>query len=236
MWRIFNSLVAGVADALFKPNCAICGKPSEDYVCASCDRQLSAHQLANPIQSDPKLPVLLFVWGTYEQALKQAIARCKYQNQPRIAFHLGQRLGEVWQNQPPCQALGKLAVIPIPMHADKLKLRGFNQAEELAKGFCRVTHLPHCPEWLVRVKYTKPQMETKSKQEREANLRQAFQAHVPPHPYQGVILLDDIYTTGVTMRTAMETLAAANVKTLAIVVLARPHFPVTYKKELSKTR
>jgi ComF family protein len=238
MWQILKALSEGVGEALFKPNCGLCGKPCDGFVCASCDRALQSCKADEPVQTEPRLPKdsLLFAWGIYEQSLKQAIARCKYENQPRIALHLGQKIGDRWQSHPHCQAFmrrqGQLPVIPIPMHADKLKVRGFNQAEELAKGFCRITHLPHRPHWLERIKNTKPQMETKSKAERQENLHQAFRPQIPANQgVEAVILLDDIYTTGATIREAMTALESAGVKTAAIVVLARPHFQVTYNKK-----
>lgn len=230
MWDNLKALAKAISeelgDAIFRPNCGLCGKVSEKYVCPYCDRQLSACQAAEPIQADPNLPssILLFAWGVYEQTLKQAIARCKYNNQPKIAFHLGIRMGEVWQSLPQTRNL-KLPVIPVPMYPEKQKARGFNQAEELAKGFCQVTDLPYQPQWLTRVKNTTPQMQTKSKEEREANLQQAFQARVPSdRRTQSVIILDDIYTTGTTIREAIKALQTQGVWTASVVVLARPSF------------
>lgn len=73
----------------------MCGKPSDDYICQFCGRQLLAHRTSEPIQTDGDFPCLLFAWGIYEQTLKQAIARCKYDNHPEIAFYLGKEMGRV---------------------------------------------------------------------------------------------------------------------------------------------
>lgn len=116
------------------------------------------------------------------------------------------------------------------MHPEKLAQRGFNQAEELARGFCAITHLPLYPQWLERIKNTKPQMATTSKQERAENLHQAFRAHIPPSAQ--VLLVDDIYTTGATIREAVQALGSAGGKTEAIAVLARPRLPVPYNKQV----
>ncbi len=237
MWDSFKALKKAIAhhleEAIFRHNCALCGKVSDAYICPYCDRQLSACKTTEPIQSDPNLPssILLFAWGVYEHTLKQAIARCKYNNHPEIALYLGAKMGQVWQNQPQTRNF-QLPVVPIPMYPEKQKARGFNQAEELAKGFCGVTSLPYRPQWLVRVKNTTPQMQTKSKEEREANLHQAFQAHVPSnHKERSVILLDDIYTTGTTIREAIKALQAQGIRTASVVVLARPSFqPPSPKK------
>jgi predicted amidophosphoribosyltransferase len=66
-------------------------------------------------------------------------------------------------------------------------------------------------------------MQTKTVKEREDNLSQAFT--VQPHSNQrDVILFDDIYTTGATIREAIATLANSNIAVLGVIVLARPQF------------
>jgi predicted amidophosphoribosyltransferase len=85
--------------------------------------------------------------------------------------------------------------------------------------------MPCKPQLLNRVKDTKAQMQTKSKQEREENLSKAFTVPLNQQSKpQDVILFDDIYTTGATIREAIATLAANNIKVKGVIVLARPQF------------
>ncbi|NJK59165.1 MAG: ComF family protein [Oscillatoriales cyanobacterium SM2_1_8] len=129
-------------------------------------------------------PLDLFAWGEYDGPLKRAIAACKYSNRPQILRCLGQQIGRTWQTAAQTwQARHPgLTVVPIPLHPAKYKSRGFNQAEELARGFCQVTGLPCRPNLLQRVRETIPQMQTRSRAERIANLQEAFQAIAPPIP------------------------------------------------------
>jgi competence protein ComFC len=102
----------------------------------------------------------------------------------------GKNTDEIWENS---------VLIPIPLDKNKLKLRGYNQSEELAKELSKILKVPVMSDNLIKIKPTKSQMEL-SKQERENNLKNAF-AIKNPEEISGkkVFLVDDVYTTGSTM-------------------------------------
>lgn len=221
-------------DSLWQANCPLCKRPADGILCKDCDRQITAYQSTDFLQKDqpiaPEIP--LYSWGIYDGALKRAIATCKYENHPEIMEVVGEKIGATWQRSPNSQAITqnhqKLSVIPIPLHDNKLKSRGFNQAEILARHFCAITNLSCQTQWLRRVKDTKAQMQTKSTQERDQNLSQAFAVSLPKKSPQNklrsVILFDDIYTTGATIREAIATLTSSNIIVRGVIVLARPQF------------
>ena len=121
-------------------------------------------------------------------------------------------------------------VVPIPLHPRKLKQRGYNQAELLAEGFCQVTGLPLHRQGLVRVRATDAQFSLSS-QDRAKNLADAFQlgaslkrlsqARSQARSQTTVLLLDDIYTTGATVQSALATLHRHQMPCLGVAVLAR---------------
>ena len=224
----FNHLTNNITNSLWQANCPLCKRPADRILCKDCDRQISAYQAPEFLQKDdpisPEIP--LYSWGIYDGALKRAIAACKYDNHPEIMEAIGEKIGDTWQrsskNNP---NLKKVSVIPIPLHAKKLQARGFNQAEILARRFCESTKLVCTPQLLQRVKDTKAQMQTKTVKEREQNLSQAFM--VPSNlrgNHRNVILFDDIYTSGATIREAIATLANSNITVRGVIVLARPQF------------
>jgi ComF family protein len=222
----FNHLANNITNSLWQANCPLCKRPAERILCKDCDRQIVAYQAPEFFQKDqpisPEIP--LYSWGIYDGALKRAIAACKYDNHPEIMEAIGEKIGDAWQRSVKGkQNLKKISIVPIPLHAKKLKSRGFNQAEILARRFCESTQLPCSPKLLQRVKDTKAQMQTKTVKEREDNLSQAFT--VQPHSnHRDVILFDDIYTTGATIREAIATLANSNIAVRGVIVLARPQF------------
>ncbi|NUN65590.1 ComF family protein [Pseudanabaena biceps] len=233
---IGNSLkidrLANIAkDALWQANCPLCKRPADGVLCKDCDRQITACQSPKFLQLDHpiSLDIQLYSWGIYDGAIKRAIAACKYDNHPEIMEAIAKKIADTWQRSPEAKALTQrakhLTVIPIPLHTNKLKSRGFNQAEVLARCFCDRTAISCMPQLLKRIKDTKAQMQTKGKHEREQNLAQAFA--VPSHlkaSERDVILFDDIYTTGATIREAIATLSASKINVRGVVVIARPQF------------
>jgi ComF family protein len=225
----FDSLANTITNSLWQANCPLCKRPTDAILCKDCDRQIAAYQSPDFLQKDypitPEIP--LYSWGIYDGALKRAIAACKYDNHPEIMEAIAEKIADTWKRSANTKnpSLKKISVIPIPLHANKLKSRGFNQAELLARRFCDLNAIPCKPQLLRREKDTKAQMQTKSKQEREENLSKAFTVPLNQQSKpQDVILFDDIYTTGATIREAIATLAANNIKVKGVIVLARPQF------------
>jgi ComF family protein len=196
-----------------KPPCPLCDRATTDPLCLYCQRQLTEthfHQVIQP-QSN------VFAWGNYGGALKRTITACKYQNHPELATHLGNLLGVAWLQCYPQQP--QLRVIPIPLHVDKQRERGFNQATLIAQGFCQQTRLP-IDESLQRIKSTQAQFQL-SPIDRQRNLQDAFKL-APNHKLAGksVLLIDDIYTTGATISATSQVLKAAGVQVFGVAVAA----------------
>ncbi len=203
----------------FTSPCGLCGRSAPRELCPYCQQQVASCQLANP-QHSWRASLPLFAWGAYRGALKRVIAALKYDNQPQLARPLGQWLAEAWlaSRLSPLQ----LTVVPIPLHPDKHKVRGYNQAALLAQRFCDVTRLPLRCRGLERSQPTEAQFGL-SIVEREQNLAQAFclgKDFLQRSPAQPVLLLDDIYTTGATARAALKTLRRSRIQVQGIVTLA----------------
>lgn len=112
------------------------------------------------------------------------------------------------------------AVIPVPLHRARLRHRGYDQALELARPLARALELPLRDDLLQRLRRTAPQSEL-SAADRRRNLRGAFAvragAALPAH----VVLVDDVMTTGATLRAAAEVLKRAGVARVDAWVCAR---------------
>lgn len=216
-----HQLKNGLFALFLKSNCPLCDRPAEVELCEYCQRQLLRCQLKNPSNFwQGQLPV--FIWGTYDGVLKRAIAALKYDNQPQLAHLLGHYVGRAWLKSPSATRAQKLTVIPIPLHLAKLQQRGYNQAELIAQSFCEITGYKQQPLGLERIRATEAQFGL-SVQEREQNLADAFvigksfHRQLTPSP---VLLVDDIYTSGATVRSAAETLRSKGIRVYGVVAIA----------------
>lgn len=111
------------------------------------------------------------------------------------------------------------ALVPVPLHRDRLRRRGYDQALELARPLARALALPLRDDLLHRVRATAPQSRLASPQRRR-NLRGAFAvraAELPSH----IALVDDVMTTGATVEAAATALRRAGVARVDVWVCAR---------------
>jgi ComF family protein len=201
-------------------HCPLCQRSTSDALCEYCARKLKNCGQKNPCASwEGDIPV--FGWSIYGGAIKRAIAVMKYENQPQIGTVLGEWLGEAWLLNSP-HRYSQLLVIPIPMHPQKQKQRGYNQAALIAQSFCQTTKLKLELNGLSRIRETKAQFGL-SVTEREKNLTEAFtvgqkfRAHRPNVP---VLLVDDIYTTGATAKSAVQTFRQSEITVLGLAAVA----------------
>ncbi len=112
-------------------------------------------------------------------------------------------------------------LVPVPMDIRKQKLRGYNQAELLAREISSVANVPLVTNVLVKTKSTPPQMES-SKEERETNLIGVFACkNAAPLAGKKVFLVDDVYTTGSTLTACAEVLKESGAKSVWGITLAR---------------
>lgn len=209
---------------LFAPDlCAACDAPSPlGAFCPACDGTVEpdtpgpSTPLSDRAQGDSR-PIPDLAVGLYEGALARAIKRLKYGARPDLAGPLGDRLRRVVERG----GLRGDLVIPVPLHPRKLRDRGYNQAALVASRIADVAGARFSARALVRMRDTAPQASL----DREARLtstKGAFRAR-DPREIQGkrVILVDDVTTTGSTLRACREALTAAGASRVLTVVLAR---------------
>jgi ComF family protein len=202
-----------------KANCPLCDRTADQILCKYCQRQLQDSQLTTPDRYwQEELP--LFAWGKYEGSVKRSIAKLKYDGHREIADLYGEWLANSWQQAKVATIPPKLIIIPIPLHAEKIATRGFNQAELIARSFCQATgHKLDLS--LQRTRSTVAQFGL-SKSARQDNVAGAFSIDLKSQlqPGSTVLLIDDIYTTGATVRSAAAVLSANQINVCGVAVVA----------------
>ncbi|MGQ9645752.1 MAG: ComF family protein [Thermodesulfobacteriota bacterium] len=147
--------------------------------------------------------------GHYEGVFQKAIHRWKYEGivglSPLFGEWMAAALPQYWD--PKCFDL----ILPVPLHKERLRERGFNQALLLARELSRRTGIPYGKNILQKKRPTLPQVQL-SGAERERAVRKSF------HVLEGetlkgktILLVDDVYTTGSTVNECSRVLLASGV-------------------------
>ncbi len=191
--------------------CVSCGKPLPDggAHCARCRREKKRSRKCALLRS-------AVVFGPQVRAVVHAF---KYADQSYLASCLAQCMAQYWTAYPEL-ARGQL-LVPVPLHSRKLKARGYNQSELLARSLGKQLHLPVNTSCLVRVRNT-PSQTTFGREGRLQNMLGAF-AVTEPQLIKGktLVLIDDVATTGATLEGCAAALRAAGAKEVMAYTLAR---------------
>lgn len=213
-----RELGAGLLDLLLPPICAACACATEgEALCSACDVR---SETALPDLPPPRPLVSWTAAVPHEDVARDWIARFKYPKRglagidpaaDAVARYWIQRAARAAPGDPPD------AVVPVPLHARRLRERGFNQATILARDAARAVGSACRPMTLERIRATATQTD-QSRAERRRNVAGAFAARraVP----ERVWLVDDVATTGATLVSAARTLKRAGAREVRAVTLA----------------
>ena len=200
----------GQIEWVASPLCTCCGKmfaepDGNDRVCGDC-------------QTDPPPFARARAATLYDGPVTQAITRFKFNRQ--MAFL---PVMQHWLRRPICLELVSAAdlLVPVPLHPKRIKRRGFNQALLLAQAFPGV---PMAREAVVRTRHTAPQVGLNPKERRD-NVKGAF-AVPDPGLVKGknVLLVDDLFTTGSTVKECARVLRKAGARQVEVLTVARVRY------------
>lgn len=234
--NVLNSCVSFVQSGLPHP-CLLCGATTRgDQLCPGCRQDLPVlppqrcSQCALPLPSrqedfhggvacgaclrrPPAFDHTVAVYA-YDFPLDALVKHFKYQGALELAAWFAQGLAQ--------QALGHNNIdllIPMPLHAERLGERGFNQAAEIARHLAKHLQLPWLPSACQRIRNTPPQAGLDLKARRR-NLRGAFRCDVDLSGMR-VALVDDVMTSGTSLNELARTVKKAGAASVAAWVVAR---------------
>jgi ComF family protein len=157
--------------------------------------------------------------GPYEGSLRTVLHALKYGRRPRLAA----RLADALLASPRVTALltPDALLVPVPLHPRRQRERGFNQSEQIARALGRRSGLPVLPRVLVRRRDT-PTQTGRTAAERRHNVTGAFAARASSTlAGRTVILIDDVLTTGATVRACSAALLRAGAGAVRVLTVAR---------------
>ena len=197
-----------------EPYCLCCGRPlsrDEREFCYDCSKRSRSYSGGISL-------------AVYEGLWKDSILRFKFHKREEYASWYAEQMIHRFEDR--LRNLRADTILSVPMHPRKVRKRGYNQAESLAKELSARTGIPMLKDVLIRTRYTVPQKEL-SDVARLQNLAMAFAVdeerlseYKKDHPFERVILVDDIYTTGSTMEACARLLKKAGAGAVAPVTAA----------------
>jgi ComF family protein len=209
-------------DLLIPSACAGCGRYG-DPLCASCRSTFSPagaprDRFVSPdpavvVGDDLEVAVAAFA---YDGAMRRALSRLKYGGGARLADPLARSAVPLFA---PFLEQHQAVLVPVPVHAERLRQRGYNQAALLARHLGAGLGIA----WVDVLRRTRPtsQQHRLNRAQRLRNLRDAFAlrsgARAPPR----VVLVDDILTTSATLEACATVLRAAGAERVVGVAIAR---------------
>lgn len=227
----FKRGMKGLRDLFFPRLCFGCEELLEDdeqFLCQNCidhlpitptlsHRQNSVENLFWDIRKLERAGGYLYYYGN-NSIVRRIVHSMKYHNQPQLAEYMGYLAGQEMLQTGFTEGVD--LIVPIPLHKKKERERGYNQSELLCDGISRATGIPVDTTHLVRTRYTDTQTH-KSYDERKLNLEDAFTV-VQPQAWRGkhILLVDDVITTGSTMRECIKHISSIRLTRISIFGLA----------------
>ena len=214
---------------LFPKGCCICKRSLfkfEEELCRVC---VAALPLTNyhlrPTDNDLKARIvgltqvnqaLSFLRFTKSGMSQQLIHELKYLNNPKLGRVLGKIYGYLLSEHGYSDYWD--VVVPVPLHAIRLKKRGYNQSEQFAIGLAEILEIPVSTA-LKRIKHTETQT-NKSRIQRWENVENVFEIESKILADKKVLLVDDVMTTGSTLAACANTLLASGALSVDLAVIA----------------
>jgi len=190
---------------ILPPICPHCGRPQPGGIlCPSCvNQQAGADGIRSPFR--------------FEGVIREAVHQFKYRNLRDLSGLLGGMLHDYLRRYP----IPADVIVPVPLHPKRLRERGYNQSELLAKELGRLASLPVVENCLSRTKYTSQQATSNSVQDRYRNVAGVFDCQNNSLINKNVVLIDDVATSGATINACARSLKIAGTASVWGLVVAR---------------
>ena len=142
-----------------------------------------------------------FLFFEKDHPIRRLIHRLKYEDMPEIGYQLGWQAAMEFQFADFFDEID--VIIPVPLHPERLRERGYNQSEYIARGISDYTSIPVDTTHLKRIRNT-PKQALQEGDKRRTNVADAFAVDHPEQLYhKHILLVDDLITTGETVRACL---------------------------------
>ena len=228
-----RSLTRSALDLLFPMNCLGC-RTEGDVLCSQCIGGLQRLEqpfcdtCAQPgakgqchwcLEHPPKIDGIRAPY-IFEGPLREGVHRLKYRGWRAAAPVLGGLLANYLDRHKLPDQTTDPVLVPVPLHARRLRSRGYNQSLLLAQETGKLLDLPVRQDLVKRTKDSPPQVETRSSEQRRGNVTGSFESSTAVDGLS-ILLVDDVVTTGSTLSACAASLKDAGAVGVWGVALAR---------------
>lgn len=231
--RPFHEYGKTLIDFLYPNLCLGCGSYLEnqkEVICESCDNKIERTGFpicgicGSPLENSDKCPACsaehifpIYSLGEYVDPLREIIHQFKFQHIRRASVSLGRRIVKLHGDR--LRAAAPDLLVPVPLYSVRLKKRGFNQAADLVSELSRALDIPYENNAVEKVRRTTDQVRLNADSRRK-NLRGVFAANHEKVKKRKIMIVDDVLTTGATVREVAETIRKAGGIPVAGIVVA----------------
>ncbi len=228
--KYLSTALSAFGELFFPPICTSCGNhlfKHETLICQMCLRHLPRTYFEkHPYENQ----VSIIMWGRCKvecafslfyyrkgERVQHLLHEVKYRGNQKLGFELGRQLGKVIRQEAEIELD---AIIPIPLHPRKRKMRGFNQAEVISEGLSEILGVSLNTSDVYRNTHTASQTR-KGRFERWQNVENIFGVD-KAHQLTGkhLLIVDDVITTGSTMEACINQLTAIDGVKVSIATIA----------------
>jgi ComF family protein len=219
----------GLASIFYPQLCSACGSVlffNEQVLCLKCYADMPRTGFHAHADNEVarlfwgRIPIrntTSFIIFNKESRYRKILHELKYNGQQKVGTEMGRLFGLELKGSPFADAD---IIHPVPLHPNKLRKRGYNQSELIARGIAEILTIPVVSDLVIRTIETNTQTR-KSRYERWENVRNTFQVRSPEILHnKHVLLVDDVITTGATIEACAEALLAVSGVTVSIASLA----------------
>ena len=216
------NILKKLLDFIYENKCYFCHSSKENSIfCSKCYNSVDFF-INKPFKKING--VELYAVTYYKDITQKLIRAVKYHNKKDLAYYQAKLMYEYWQTLN--ISSGNFLVMPVPMFYSKARKRKYNHMDLVCEEFCKLSGYDYDLKSLIRTRETAPQYKLSSK-EREKNLKNAF-AITKTHLKQPILLIDDISTTGTTIKEILKVFEKNGISNVTTLVTAVPETPSSY--------
>lgn len=216
-----TEILKSILNLIYPPSCGICGKLNQNFLCSKCEKQLQKQakfEVEKKSNDQNYFQEHLYIFP-YQGMIRQILIDYKFNDKSYLYQSI---VNFLLKNKNFFSILKSYdTIIPVPISPKRKKQRGYNQSELITREIAKRTELDWQKNCLFKTKNIVEQSKL-TKEQRQENIQGAYQiGNLELLANKQILLIDDIYTTGSTVKECCKMLQQANPKKIGVLTIAK---------------